>query len=152
MEFTFPYRLNLKITFVIIFVFTGTCVKSIHATFEGKICRHYRIIKILRRYQACHVTISLKFSPWICGWPTNDRNGYSEFDFLIKGRCNYGIDIFQIQQPNYFFIRSKNNNKNRWEMGLLSLSNLEICIKKQNSLVLKLKTWFQRWDSIQISI
>ena len=118
MEFTFPYRLNLKITFVIIFVFTGTCVKSIHATFEGKICRHYRIIKILRRYQACHVTISLKFSPWICGWPTNDRNGYSEFDFLIKGRCNYGIDIFQIQQPNYFFIRSKNNYKNPAGYGI----------------------------------
>ena len=33
----------------------------------------------------------------------------------------------------FFFIRSKNNNKNCWEMGLLSLSNLEICIKKQNS-------------------
>ena len=39
-----------------------------------------------------------------------------------------------------FFIRSKNNNKNRQEMGLLSLSNLEICIKKQNYLILKLKT------------
>ena len=58
----------------------------------------------------------------------------------VKGRYNYGVDIFQIQQPDYFFIRSKNNNKNRREMGLLSLSNLEICIKKQNSLVLKLKT------------
>ena len=39
---------------------------------------------------------------------------------------------FEIQQPDYFFIRSKNNNKNCQEMGLLSLSNLEICIKMQN--------------------
>ena len=31
-----------------------------------------------------------------------------------------------------FFISSKNNNKNCQEMGLLSLSNLEICIKMQN--------------------
>ena len=31
--------------------------------------------------------------------------------------------------PN-FFCHYKNNNKNRREMGLLSLSNLEICIKK----------------------
>ena len=29
-----------------------------------------------------------------------------------------------------FFIRSKNNNKNRREMKLLSLSSLEICIEK----------------------
>jgi hypothetical protein len=39
----------------------------------------------------------------------------------------------------FFFIKSKNNKKNCQEMGLLSLPNLEICIKKQNSLVLKLK-------------
>ena len=61
-----------------------------------------------------------------------------------KGKCNYSVDIFQIQQLNYFFIRSKNDNKKRCEIGLLSLSNLEICIKKQNSLVLKLTTRFQR--------
>ena len=30
----------------------------------------------------------------------------------------------------FIFIRSKTNNKNRLEMGLLSLLNLEICIKK----------------------
>jgi len=50
-----------------------------------------------------------------------------------KRRCNYGVDIFQIQQPDY-------NNKNHQKMGWLSLSNLEICIKKQNYLILKLKT------------
>jgi len=36
----------------------------------------------------------------------------------------------QSSRQNLFFIRSKNNNKNRREMGLLSLSNLAICIKK----------------------
>ena len=70
--------------------------------------------------------------------------GMNFYETDVKGRCNYSVDIFQIQQPDYFFIRSKNHNKNLREMGMLSLSKLEICIKKQNSLVLKLKTLFQR--------
>ena len=32
--------------------------------------------------------------------------------------------------PQFFLPFEVNNNKNRWEIGLLSLSNLEICIKK----------------------
>ena len=28
-----------------------------------------------------------------------------------KGRCNYGVDIFQIQQPNYFFLEVKTRTK-----------------------------------------
>ena len=41
------------------------------------------------------------------------------------------------------FCRYKNDNKNCREMGLLSLSGLEICIKKQNSLVFSLKHDFK---------
>ena len=44
-----------------------------------------------------------------------------------------------IQQPDLFFIRSKNNNKNCREMGLLSRLNLEFASKR---LVLKLKNLF----------
>ena len=28
-----------------------------------------------------------------------------------KGRCNYGVDIFQIQQPDYFFLEVKTITK-----------------------------------------
>ena len=38
-----------------------------------------------------------------------------------------------------FFCHYKNNNKNRREMGLLSLSNLKFASKRQNSLILDVK-------------
>ena len=62
-------------------------------------------------------------------WLKNDGEKWSRKKYFeiprwpseipAKGRCNYGVDIFQI----------KNNR----------FAGFEICIKKQNSLVLKLK-------------
>ena len=44
----------------------------------------------------------------------------------------------------------KNNTKNLQEMGMLSLSNLTICIKKAEFSNFEGQKWIQRSDSIQI--
>ena len=57
---------------------------------------------------------------------------------MLCNLCNlcYPKVFFTVHYTNrqitalIFFCHYKNNNKNRREMGLLSLSNLEICIKK----------------------
>ena len=52
--------------------------------------------------------------PWVYAMQSRARRRE-----ITKGRCNYSVDIFQI----------KNNR----------VAGFEICIKKQNSLVLKLE-------------
>ena len=69
--------------------------------------------------------------------------------YLLKSEVAITSLFCQTRRTKNFFITSETITKSP---GLLSMSDFEICIKKQNSLVLKLKTWFQRWDSNQISI
>ena len=66
-----------------------------------------------------------------------------------KVRTCYHVSTLWNQAAKFFLLQVKTILQNHREMGLLSLSNLAIYIKKA---VLKLKKLFQRWDSIQNSI
>ena len=86
----------------------------------------------------------------------------SEF---VKEVCNRAVTLFflkpkafiagknrQSSSQIFFSLEVKNNNKiaGKWDCWVCQI--LQFTSKRQNSLVLKLKKWFQRWDSIQNSI
>ena len=60
--------------------------------------------------------------------PLHDFNAswdQNEKKIMLKTEAFYYCGFFY-QQLDFFFIRSKNNDKNRQEMGLLSLSSLDL--------------------------
>ena len=71
---------------------------------------------------------------------------------ILKSIVAIASRLCQIKQPNIFFIRSKNNYKISGKLDCWICQMLQFKSKRQNSMVLKLKKWFQRWDTIQNSI
>ena len=64
----------------------------------------------------------------------------------------YCVSIPSNSSAQYCFITSKNHNRiaGKWDCWVCQI--LQFTSKRQNSLVLKLRKLFQRWDSIQNSI
>ena len=69
---------------------------------------------------------------------------YSIKDWTTKGRCNYGLDIFQIKQPDYFLLEVKTITKiaRKWDCWVfLSVKSWNLYQKGWISLILKVKKW-----------
>ena len=76
-------------------------------------------------------------------------------NILLKSEVAIASLFHQILQPDIFFYqnsdRSKNNNKITGKWDCWVCQTWQFTSERQNYLVLKLKRWFQRWDSIQNS-
>ena len=68
---------------------------------------------------------------------------------LDQGNLFKDIDIKTVRRKGFKVLFTFRYTNQMGNGGLQSLSNLGICIKKQNSLILKVKKWIQRSDSNQ---
>ena len=118
-----------------------------------RLCVVCKLIVAPIYHHESHVA-DLLCSPWIYKILLRRRKKYNlrKLDqklLISKEKSIYRVQKTEIQQPETSSFRSKKAITNGRE---LRVSNLEFSKKRGNSLVLKLRRWIQRSDSIQNSI